>query len=200
LDPEDHQAYQALAALYVQTGDIPTYRQICEQIRLLFGSVTNDPRIADRMAKSCLMLPANGADITTEARLANIAVTFDANSAASPWFQFCKGFADFRQGQFDSAKKRMETVLLRINDGSTRDVEAYMVLAMAEHGLQQTEAAESAFAKGKALAKTRLHSLDSGDIETGWTDWILANSLIREAENLVRAPSHGPADSPLLDP
>jgi tetratricopeptide (TPR) repeat protein len=200
LDPQNHHAYQSLAALYVQGGELPEYRAFCEQIRTQFGSTTNDPRIADRMAKSCLMLPPQGSDLTVEARLANVAVTFDADSAANSWFRFCKGLAEYRQGHFAAAKDWMQKILDRTSDGSTRDIEGYMVLAMAEHGLQQPDAAEQAFTKGLALAARRLRDLDSGGIETGWTDWILAHALTREAESLIRTQPGDPADSPRLKP
>jgi tetratricopeptide (TPR) repeat protein len=200
LDPENHHPYQALAALYVQLGDVPAYRRFCQQIRAQFGSVTNDPSIADRMAKSCLILPPDGGDLGTEVRLANVTVTFDANSAATPWFQFCKGLAEYRQGNFNAAREWMQRVLLRINDGSTRDVEAYMVLTMAEHGLNQHKAAQQDFAQGVALAASRLSSLESGDIESGWTDWIVAHALMREAENLICTPPYDVAEPPSGNP
>jgi tetratricopeptide (TPR) repeat protein len=186
LDPENHQAYQALAALYIQNDEVPAYRRFCQQIRSQFGSVTNDPTIADRMAKSCLMLPAEG-DISTEARLANVAVTFDENAARAPWFQFCKGLAEYRLGNYDAAAHWLRKVLEKINAGSTRDVEASMVLAMAEFHLNNAEAAQQALSQGRQLAARRLRTLKSGDIESGWTDWILAHQLMHEAESLLGA-------------
>ena len=72
--------------------------------------------------------------------------------------------------------------------------------AMAEHGLQHSAAAELAFSKGRALAATRLHEGNAGSIQTGWTDWILAHALIREAEGLIHAPPDGSVDAPGLSP
>jgi tetratricopeptide (TPR) repeat protein len=186
LDPGNHQAYQALAALYFQLGDLQAYRQFCNQILATFGTVTNDPRIADRMAKSCLISPPpDPKDFAAVTNLAQIAVTFDANAANNPWFQFCKGFAEYRAGNFAGARAWMRKVLERVKDGSTRDVGAYMILAMAEQGLRRPEAAHDAFDKGTKLAATRLRSLAHGDIESGWADWILAHALIREAEKVT---------------
>ncbi|HZR19275.1 MAG TPA: tetratricopeptide repeat protein [Verrucomicrobiae bacterium] len=182
LDPENHLACQALASLYVQLEDWPAYRQFTSSLLEKFGSVTNDPRIADRIAKSCLMLPPPDQQaLATATNLANVAVTFDANAARHPWFRFCKGLAEFRAGNFESAKKWMAKVLESKSEGSSRDIEAYMVLAMAETELHNQAAATAAFEEGNRLARLRLREVSSGDIESGWTDWILAHQLMREA-------------------
>jgi tetratricopeptide (TPR) repeat protein len=197
LDPDDHQAYQSLAALYVQLGDVQAYEQLRGQILTTFGSLTSDPRIADRMAKSCLILPPDPRDLAVVTNLAQIAVSFDKNAAANPWFQFCKGFAEYRAGNFSSAKNWMKTVLKPANNGSRRDIEAYMVLAMSEQCLNEPEAAQKDFADGVKLSAKRLNSLSSGDIDLGWTDWILGHALMREAERKIM---HGPDPEPLILP
>jgi tetratricopeptide (TPR) repeat protein len=185
LEPNNHHVYQALASLYVQMGELQGYREICTRILENFGSITNDPRIADRMAKSCLMLPPQATDYPAIARLANTAVTFDAIAAGTPWFQFCKGLAEYRGEHFTEAQSWMQKVLERIADGSTRDVEAYMVLAMAEHRLGQTARARKHFDEGNQLAAHRLREVSSGDIDSGWPDWVLARALMREAAKVL---------------
>lgn len=184
-DPDNHIAHQALASLYVQMGDFEAYREFRTHILSAFGSMTNDPRIADRMAKSCLILPAEGEELLTAAKLADVSVSYDTNSAVHPWFRFCKGLSEFRLGNFESAKEWMNKVLEQKSEGSTRDVEACMVLAMAEAGLHNRGAAAAAFEEGTKLASHRLRSVSSGDIETGWTDWILARQLAHEAETVL---------------
>jgi Tfp pilus assembly protein PilF len=179
--------------VYLQLDDENAYNELCTRILARFGSVTNDPRIADRMAKTCLMLPPKGQDLITAAKLANVAVTFDTKAAAHPWFHFCKGFAEYRQGKFESAKHWMEKVLEHEADGSTRDVEAYMILAMSEQMLHHDKAAQVAYAKGTKLARRRLRDENSGDIESGWTDWILAHRLMREAQAMTTDNSQEPA-------
>ena len=193
LEPNNHHAYQALAALYAQMGEVHSYQGIRTQILETFGSTTNDPRIADRMAKSCLILPPDPQDLARIALLANVSVTFDAKSAATPWFQFCKGFAEYRQERFQEAEHLMRKVLEHVSQGSTRDVEAYMVLAMAQHQSGQPALARDTFDKANQLAQRRLRDLNSGDIESGWTDWVLARFLTREAAEVLRNP---PPDRP----
>src|SRR5262249_25099534 len=62
LEPEDHERYWSLAPLLVQTGDLDTYRRLCQQIRTRFASATNNSIIAHRMSRVCLLLPASGAE------------------------------------------------------------------------------------------------------------------------------------------
>ncbi len=185
MEPANHEAYHALAALYIQVGDGPAYHSLCEQIRSQFGVITDDPRIADRMAKDCLILPPDPADLMMDAKLANIAVSVDQTSAANPWFQFCKGLAEYRLGNFDVSRKWMQQVLQKVNQGSTRDVEAYMVLAMTQWQLNQPAQARESLAKGVKLAARRLPAETSGDVGDGWIDWIFAHSLLREASSLT---------------
>ncbi|HTL15708.1 MAG TPA: tetratricopeptide repeat protein, partial [Patescibacteria group bacterium] len=187
VDPDNHLAYQALASLYVQINDEPSYRRLRSQILNRFGSITNDPRIADRMAKSSFILPCESESLTIATNLANSAVTFDPDAANHPWFQFCKALAEFRAGNFENSKLWIAKVLKPENQGGSRDVEAYMVLAMDEQGLHNEKAAIQALESGNSLARRRLRDLSSGDIDSGWPDWILARSLIKEAQGSVQS-------------
>jgi serine/threonine protein kinase len=196
LEPNNHHVYQSLAALYIKIGDERSYRELCTQILATFGSITNDPSIADRMAKTCLILPPDPREYPAIAKLANISVTYDTNAAASPWFQFCKGFAEYRGEHFRESERWMRKVLEHRSEGSTRDVEAYMVLAMAEHRSGQTNLAQEDFAEGKRFAARRLREENSGDIESGWTDWILAHSLMKEAQRVLDSPPENRHEAP----
>ncbi len=138
------------------------------------------------------MIAPKGDMLTRVAALANVSVTYDAKSAEHPWFQFCKGFAELRLNHYANAKQWMAKVSGHLNDGSIRDVEAYMVLALAEHGLTNTQAALKAYDDGTELASRRLRDVSSGDIESGWPDWILAHALMREAQQALSIPPVDP--------
>jgi tetratricopeptide (TPR) repeat protein len=193
LEPGNHEPYHALTALYIQTGDRTAYGRLRDQIKSQFGSITNDPRIGDRMAKDCLMLPSGSVDLSVETGLANLAVTFNETSAGNPWFQFCKGLAEYRLGHFTSATEWMHKVLAKVGEGSTRDIEAYGVLAMAEQQLNQADRARKALADGARLAARRLPLLTGGDLGDGWIDWVFAHALMSEANSLIEAATPPPA-------
>src|SRR5207244_4463051 len=77
-DPENHEGYHRLAPLLVQSDALEAYRSHCARTRAHFGG-TNDPVIAERMAKDCLLLPSPATDLTTESKWADTAVTVGKN-------------------------------------------------------------------------------------------------------------------------
>ena len=88
LDPQNHQFYHALAPLLAAEGDLTSYRQLCARILTHFAQA-NDPSIADRMAKDCLILPSSGVDLSAAGRMADMAAT-----GGHPYFFLCKGLAE----------------------------------------------------------------------------------------------------------
>ena len=101
-DRTDHGLHHALAPLLAQMGDLEGYRRHCAQVLALFGG-TDDPVVAERMAKDCLILPTAGIDLDAAARLAGAAVTNGGGHAYSRSFEFAKGLAEYRQGHFAAA-------------------------------------------------------------------------------------------------
>jgi len=181
--PDYHYYYHSLAPLLVQIDDVEAYTRLREQIQLHFGSITNDASMADRMAKDCLLLPLPGQDRTIESRLADVAVSLGQGSTARSWFEFCKGFAELRQGHFSEAIEWMQKVVPTENSQPDRGVEAYMVLAIANHHLNLNEAARVALAKGLQISKN--HPPDFTTSEHGWIDWLIGQALVREAKALI---------------
>src|SRR5262245_58589142 len=106
------------------------YLQLRSQIESRFGA-TADPTVADRMAKACLIYPAQGSDLATESRLAELAVTVGKDDLYASWFALCKGLAEYRLDHFDSVSEWMEKVLNEANHIAARDTAAYLILAMA---------------------------------------------------------------------
>ena len=104
------------------------------------------------------------------------------------WFQFCKGLAEYRRGNFVGATEQLQSVTAAAGAEPYRDVIAFSVLAMAEHQTKQTEEARAVLAKGIALAETKLPKFESGDIGTGWNDWIVAQVFLREAKAMIDPP------------
>jgi Flp pilus assembly protein TadD len=195
LQPANHEFYHSLAPLLVQSGDLEGYRRHCARFAARFGETT-DPLIAERMAKDWLMLPPLGADLATANKWAETAVAAGTNHWAWTFFQFVKGLAEYRQGHFASAVEWTQRALTKAGEVPFRDVEAYMVLAMAQHQLKRAEEARSALAKGVEIAETKLPKLDSGDLGGSWNDWIIAHALLREAKAMIESQSTSAGDQP----
>ena len=121
----------------MQTGQLDAYRENCRKSLERF-SETTDPGTADEIAKGCMILPGSGANLDTVSKMADTAVTQGRDSPYLAWYQFCKGLAEYRQGRFTSAADWMGTVLTNAGSILERDTEAYMVLAMSQHQLNNS--------------------------------------------------------------
>ena len=161
LEPENHENYHLLAPLLVQSGDLDAYRRHCEQVVERFGK-TDDPAIAERMAKDCLILSSSGADLDAVDDMIDSALAAGPDYWAATFFQFAKGLSEYRQGHFTSAVEWMQKALAKPGESEFRDAQAYLVLAMAHHQLNQVEEARAALAEGSAIIETRQPILGSG--------------------------------------
>jgi tetratricopeptide (TPR) repeat protein len=181
--PDDDLLCYSLAALLVQSGDLEGYRLHCARALARFGS-TQNPAVAGRLAKACLILPGSGVNLEAAARLAETAVSLGRSDPNFPAFQFSKGLAEYRQGRFAGAVE-WEQKALATEPNDLRDAEAWMVLAMAQCQLKRTEEAHAALAKGGEIIDTKLPKLESGDIGRDWRNWIIAHTLLKEAKELI---------------
>jgi Flp pilus assembly protein TadD len=182
LMPTDHDAYHSLAPLLAQS-DPEAYRRLCAQILQQFGRTSN-PAIAERMARDCLILPPPATDLETIGKMVDTAVAAGPNHQFWDYFQFVKGLSEYRHGRFASAAEWLQKVVIHESDPN-RTVEAYMVLAMAQHHLKQADEARGTLAKGVKFAEAKLNRPGSPQ----WNDQIAAQTLMREATALIE---HGP--------
>src|SRR5262249_7024902 len=74
LDPSDHWNWVHDAPLRLLLDDVEGYRQDCREMLARF-SRTDDPTVADRTAKACLLLPDAVGDLAPVLQLAERAVT-----------------------------------------------------------------------------------------------------------------------------
>jgi tetratricopeptide (TPR) repeat protein len=190
LDPSDHGDHHSLAPLLVQSGDWDGYRKHCAQVMGRFGGA-HDPVTAERMAKDCLILPDAGIDLKGVAQWADTAVSKGAASGYFLYFEFAKGLAEYRQGHFASAMDWVKKALVSAPDEELI-AQSYLVLAMAQHQSGELDNGRASLAKGAKIIETSLPKLESGDIGDGWTDWIIAHTLLNEAETLFGGTTAAP--------
>jgi tetratricopeptide (TPR) repeat protein len=184
LDPDEHSSWYHLAPLLLETGDTGGYRKHCHAMLSRFGT-TNAPHIAERTAKVCLLLPLDGADLAAASKLAETAVTLGKYHAWVAYFQFAKGLVEYRQANFAQAVGWTQKALSQLDTDYSRDIQAYSVRSMAHHRLNQAGEAREALSKATELAGAKLPRLDSGDLGPDWQDWIIAQTLLREAKALI---------------
>jgi serine/threonine protein kinase len=181
--PEDPHAFFQLTALYVKVGDLEGYRRHCQRLQQKYGN-TSDPNLAERTVKACLILPKSGADMPMMNKLAETAVAVGETHGDFPFFQFAKGLVEFRQGRFASAIDWARPVSERLND-PIRAVQASMIVAMAQHRLNELDDARETLASGIELANRRVSGEDGPVPDNRWNDWIFMHTLILEAKTLL---------------
>ena len=184
LQPDHVWTWHCLAAALVQEGQVEAYSNHCAKSIERFGN-TMDPVTAERIAKDSLILPASGADLDTVASMARLALNSANNPYGAAWSQLTQGLADYRQGRFATAADWAEKALDKLGTNSERDVQAYMLQAMACLRLNQPDKARAALATGKELAGAKLPKVEGGDLGAYWLDWVTAQALLREASALI---------------
>ena len=180
--PEDYAAYHSFAPLLLQIGDVEGYQRHRERILSHFAN-TSDPLIAERLAKDCLLLPTSATNLALIARMADVAVAAGPSHKSWAYFEFVKGFSEYRQGNFGKAADWLEKVL-REEGHWNRRVASYMVLAMAQYRVNP-EQARTTLANGLQTADKHLPAIGDS-LGEDWNDWIIANLLKREATGLIK--------------
>jgi hypothetical protein len=190
LDPTNHERWYQAASLQAGAGNVEGYCHTCRAILKWFGD-TADPRIAERTAKVCLLLPdaLSAADFDRVQQLAERAVTGTEKARFYSFFVMAKGLADFRAGRHAKAGKWLEQFPPNAN-GVHWDATKFAVLAMAYHRLGRAKGAAATLAQAQAIVAkipdpARGRPFSAGD----WHDWLHAQVLCREAEELMKKES-----------
>jgi hypothetical protein len=195
--PADFEGYDWLAPLLVQAGDVAGYEELRRGMVARFGN-TKDVLLAARLVKDCLVLPWSGPEVTTLARLADLAIAEGPRHKAWRRFELAKGLVDYRQGRFAEARKWMHDVAEsgEWNRDVSRDVQGYMVLAMAHYQGGEPSLARSTLISGLSVAADGLPK-DAGELREwpAWNDWIIARTFMDEASRLIEGSSVSAAGS-----
>ena len=96
--PEDHVLWYQAAAIWLEAGDQDAYRRHCQEMLRRFGE-TDDPTIAERTAKICLLIPVASADLSPRVRLAERAVTGTEEHKYYRYFLLARALAHYRAGR-----------------------------------------------------------------------------------------------------
>jgi hypothetical protein len=175
--------YSMVAALLLKTKQFSAYQQFCGRILTLSGGTSNI-FTADQVAKSCLFSPGSGVDLSKVAGLADMAVTLGAgDEGAMPFFRFCKGLSEYRQGHFNEAA---EWAQKSISSGRKQaQAPAYGLLAMTSIQLGRKDDARTALAEGEKLAPAVMPNSVAQNMDDAWIAWLFARIPLDEAITLL---------------
>jgi tetratricopeptide (TPR) repeat protein len=184
LEPANHWYVYHAATLHLRAGDVAGYRRACRAMLERFQD-TQSPEIAERTAKTCLLLSDAVPDIDRVQKLADRAVTGTEKHGSYRWFVFVKGLAEYRAGRRAEAVKWLNRFEPHA-DGAHIDVSAFAVLAMAQHRLGQKEKAYAALHSAQVIFAEKMPDPVAGrPFGDGWHDWLHCQLLLREAEALL---------------
>ena len=155
---------------------------------------TTDPEIAERTAKSCLLLPSSGLE-EEATELAEWAIT-RGDRGLQPWALAARGLADYRQGHFGDALAIIEKSQAAMGDGAAwgLQVPAQCVRAMALMRLTRRDAAREALHKATAVYRSNAPKSVVLDPGPYWNEPLICETLLREAEALILYDPVFPAD------
>jgi WD40 repeat protein/Flp pilus assembly protein TadD len=184
LAPKDYALYFPLAALLAQTGDLQGYRQQFARAAARFDA-TNDVRLTSAVIQACLFMPLSSVDLEDVGKLAQRALTNCPPDDGNLYvYQFAMGLADYRQGRFSSVAEWLQKSVA-VDQSDEDAVQGWMVLAMAQSQLHQTNQARASFANGAAMEETVVAKQDSGASSGAWDNKILSRVLAQEAQELI---------------
>jgi tetratricopeptide (TPR) repeat protein len=181
LDPGNHWYTFHLTVVQLHAGDLAGYRRVCRQMLKRFGD-TEKPEVAERTAKTCLLVPDAVADLAPVLTLADRAVKGGNNR----YFLLCKGLAEYRSGRNAEAVNWEERAAPDVG-GRDLDAAVFTVLAMAQYRLGRREQSSAAFDKAEAIMAKNMADPGAGrPFRRDWDDWLRCRILLDEAGKLMK--------------
>ena len=189
-NPLDHNSWYGYAELCLFIGREDDYGRARRDLLSKFF-ITNNPYFAERIGRTCLLMPATGEELRQAVALARRAAASDpsAHGGDYSWFLLARGLAEYREGKLDQAIATMRGDASRVGGPI-----APLVVAMALHqGGQLAEARKTLAAAIFSYDWKAVQALD-------YNAWI-CHVLRREAEGLIlpklpafRRGEYGPQD------
>ena len=187
-EPANFEHYHWRVAALIAAKEFDSYGLLRRQMFERFGRTT-DPRIAERVVKDCLILSWPDADHDVLSGLADAALGVESTHWAMEYFQLAKALAEHRRGG-DGAVKFARLALRKPLGDFNRTVQAYMVLAMAQHQVGRLDEARTTLKIGLEFANSHLPQGRGEWTEyRGWNDLVIAHVLVDEATKLIGTPT-----------
>ncbi len=182
LAPADHIGYQFLGPVLLEVNDVDGYKKFRTQLLQQFGNTT-DPRLAERMVKASLDIPATADEMAIISKMADVAASGDTHDEHYGFNVYVIGLTQFRMGNYADATNTLRKAI-NMDIGWHCRTEAYIVLAMAEYQLGQVNKSREDLAEAVDAIKNKLPGLPDLD-DDAWHEWTHAQILLREADAMI---------------
>jgi serine/threonine protein kinase len=177
----------------LETGDLEGYEHFRQAAVARFAGTTYP--VADRILKISLLLPASQKLIDSLVPLAGVTEqTFNAtvggakeDSFRAAWQCVSLALMEYRSGHYAKAADWAQRGLAFPEFNASRVATSHVILALAWQQLGKTEPARAELTLGREAIEGKFRAgLDRGSALHGfWFDWVFAQILLREAENLI---------------
>jgi tetratricopeptide (TPR) repeat protein len=190
LDPTDDRYCIEAAYFHLAAGHIEAYRHACHELVDRFGE-TDDLQMAERVAKACLLAPnvLSATDFDRVHKLAERAVAGADDDGMRNACALAMGLAEYRAGRHPLAIEWLQRFPLKRMDQQW-DATVLSILAMAKHGLADSEGAQAMLDKATAVL-AKMPNPPRGRPFHGTGDlmvWLHAQLLCHEASELQKRP------------
>ena len=181
------------ASVLVELGNAAEYDRFRESLIARYGG-TENPIIAERVIKVCLLRPAGEEMMHALARYGEVAErSFGAggHSADPPmaaWRSYSLALLAYRLGNYPLAINRCERSEDLDREVQSRAAGIQFLMAMANARLGRQKQAHADFLAAREIMETNFPSgkVASKRWEGFWFDWLIAQIHMREAESLIR--------------
>jgi eukaryotic-like serine/threonine-protein kinase len=183
LNPDDYPNWYDVAGLHLYLGDVEHYRRDCREMLDRFENVSEEkPEIAVGVAMVCSLEPGSVPEASRVARLAQRCVAGMCKDSDRRWSLLAMALTEYRAGHHQQAIEWLNRFAPRAN-GTDCDGGGFAILAMAHYQLGQADAARTSLDAVRAiLAKRPKDAMP----DWGWRDWLHAQLLSREAEEILK--------------
>ena len=180
------------AVTYIECNDAKGYEEFQQQILEIYGGTT-DPVVAERVVKNCLLRPGSESLMQALAPLAELTWgSMAGRDFAEPegdwwpgWRCLTLALLEYRSGHWMDAVVWSQRCV-RYGQPLSRSTAGQAILAMGLFRAGQIEAARAELAQARAAVTTRFSTqLQPTEGNSFWFDWVLARSLVREADTVV---------------
>jgi tetratricopeptide (TPR) repeat protein len=184
LDPVKHLPWYRITPLFIEAGDIDGYdrhrRALLDRYR-----GTDNPQLAERAAKACLLLPGPPDVTRRAAELAGLTLVHRAEAGGLlPYYLLASGLAEYRLCHLAAAEHRLRESLATDNRSWNHLVPANLLLAMVLQEQGRRGEALARWTVAGTIFDREVPKLDRAS-EGDWHDVLICLILRREAESLL---------------
>jgi serine/threonine protein kinase/tetratricopeptide (TPR) repeat protein len=187
-DPSHLGYWREVAVLHLGAGDTAAYRRACrEMLDRYFARQEFHVIDEERTATICSLAPEAVADFGRVEILAQRAATSTEKLPFYFVLAWAKALAEYRARRPAEAVKWLER-FMPSELGIGRDATVFAALAMAKYRLGEAEKAKEFLAKAKTIVAEKMPDPAKGRPfgPDDWRDWLQAEILIREAEEVLK--------------